>query len=217
MMHTRFICFLFLLIFSSARMQAQKAAAPQPEEKTPVNQFDLKGKKHGMWWTAVPPRKGEPGITEFGSYDHGVKIGVWYKMDEEGDLVAIENFRNDVLDGEVKYYERGLLYCVGHYRGLNPMQAMDTIVVLDPVTHIESYRAVSTDQGSLRHGNWRYFNPETGSLVREEEYQVDELIVKRDFVDKKDSIYRRLHQDRLPHKKGANYAPPAGKKTSYTY
>jgi antitoxin component YwqK of YwqJK toxin-antitoxin module len=171
-----------------------------------------------MWWVSIPPRMGEPGTTEFGSYDHGTKYGVWYKLDTQGDLIAIESFRNNVLDGQVKYYDRGRLYCTGHYRGLNPRNKFDTIMVMDPITHNESYKVIAADQGTVRHGTFQYFNPYNGHLIKEEEYQVDELVFKKDYEISAnvDSIYLKQHEQRMPHKTGARYTPPPGKKVSYT-
>jgi hypothetical protein len=122
------------------------------------------------------------------------------------------------LDGEVKYYDRGHLYCVGNYRGLNASQAYDTIVVMDPVTQAESYKVISTENGTLRHGTWKYYNPGTGQLMREEEYQVDELVFKKDYHVSAgmDSVYRRKHEMKMPHRKGEQYAPPSAKRHSYT-
>lgn len=209
---------LFGLFAVSVKAQETEQRAPQHREKAPVNQVDSRGQKHGMWWIAVSPRMGEPGLTEFGNFDHGVKYGVWYKLDTEGDLVAIESFRNNVLDGEVKYYDRGRLYCTGHYRGLNPKNKFDTIMVMDPITHLESYRMVATDQGSMRHGTFRYFNPVNGHLIKEEEYQVDELVYKKEYEVSaaSDSILIKQHELRMPHKKGSYYTPPPGKRVSYT-
>ena len=173
-----------LVISLSFKASAQNGAAGdvQSEERTPVNQVDSRGQKHGMWWISVAPRMGEPGTTEFGNYDHGIKYGLWYKLDSEGDLVAVESFRNSVLDGEVKYYDQGRLYC------------------------------------SVRHGTFQYFNPRNGHLIKEEEYQVDELVYRKGYEisAKVDSIYLRQHEQRMPHKTGAKYAPPSGKTISYT-
>lgn len=197
---------------------AAPAQEKQVEERIPVNQLDVQGKRNGKWWISQPAVKGDPAVTEFGSYDHGRRYGVWYKLDENGDLLSIETYRNDWLDGEAKYFEKGALYCVGHYRGLNTNQRYDTIVVMNPITHDEYYKAIETDRGSVRHGIWRYFDPLSGYLVKEEEYQVDELIYKKEFEisPKSDSTYRQSHIQNLPHNKGSRYQPPASKQYSYT-
>jgi len=201
-----------VLLTLGAQAQTREAAKPAA-----LNQLDTKGKRNGMWWLSFPERMGEPSYTEFGNYDHGSRIGPWYKMDGEGNVVAIENYKNDKKNGEAKYFEQGHLYCTGSFRGLNPAYAYDTIMVTDPVTGAESLRAVPTDKGTVRHGMWRYYDPQTGRLVREEEYQVDELIYHKEFgLTKADSLYYQQRTQALPHNKGLKYEPPANRKHSYT-
>lgn len=182
-----------------------------------VNKMDESGKRHGMWLVSQPEHMGEEGFTEFGNYDHGLKYGKWYKIDGEGDLVSVEMFKNDVLDGEVKYYDKGMLTCIGHYRGLNPETKYDTIVVVHPVTGEESLKAVQSDRGTTRHGLWQFFDPQTGKLLKEEEYQVDDLVYSHRFnLTKADSIASENQAKKLPHATGKQYKPPAGKEVNYT-
>lgn len=182
-----------------------------------INQTDAIGKRHGLWWMSRLPAMGEPGMTEMGHYEHGRKYGTWYKMDHAGDLIAIEVFRNGVLDGEAKYFEQGQLYCIGNYRGLNPEQRFDTIVVVDPDTHEESYKTISSEYGTVRHGFWRYYDPSTGHLTREEEYIADELIFRQDYAytAKADSIRKKRHQEKLPHIRGNRYKGPDSHLSGY--
>lgn len=182
-----------------------------------VNRMDAQGKKHGTWLIRQEARMGEPAYSEFGSYSHGRKAGLWYKMDADGALMAIENFRNNTLDGEVKYFENGRLSSIGHYRGLNQNKTVDTIMVEHPITGDQSLVAVQTDRGSLRHGLWRFYDPESGRMIREEEYQVDNLIFSRDFkMTREDSLYYYNRAARLPHnRKGKPVKAPPGKNISY--
>lgn len=193
------------------------AQAQQQEEKMPINQKDEKGFRNGSWYITTPERMDEKGYAEFGKYTHGKKQGPWYKIDAQGELMAIENFRNDVLDGEVKYYERGALYCVGHYRGLNPLNKLDTFVVMDPVTHDERYVTIETEKGSAAHGTWLYYNPINGHLLREEEYQVDRLVYKKEYEvsPADDKANMKKHEQRMPHVKDRQYKPPVSKQQSY--
>ncbi len=141
-----------------------------------INKTDTKGNKNGMWLLTQPARMGEPSQTEFGTYEHGNKAGLWYKLDGEGELLAVETYKNNVLDGEAKYYENGRLNCIGYYRGLNPKYEYDTVFVTDPVTHNEITRFVPTEKGTMRHGTWRFYDTDNGRLIREEDYQVDQLV-----------------------------------------
>lgn len=188
-------------------------AVPEPGQ---ANRYDENGKKNGVWWQSFTSNDGEHGCHEWGYYIHGRKTGAWYKINGEGELLAEENYRNDALDGEVKYYYEGHLTSVGHYRGLNPDNLYDTIVVVDPVTGAESLRPVLNDKGSLKHGNWKFYDEETGRLIREEEYQVDELVLRKDYpMSKADSIFYARRDANLPHNKKVNYTAPPAKIFSY--
>lgn len=215
-----FFIFLTILLSGVSATGQHREEVPSPTDQGNLNQLDNRGRKHGIWLHTKKPAMGEPGINEFGKYEHGLKFGAWYKVDHSGDLVAIEHYRNDVLDGEVKYYDQGKLYCIGNYRGLNPRNKFDTIVITHPISHEEEYRVIPTIQGALRHGLWQYFDPGSGRLVKEEEYQVDELVYRKDYdiSAKADSILRKKHEARMPHinSKGSAGEPPAGKKVSYT-
>lgn len=191
-------------------------ATAQTDKK--MNQLDMKGARHGMWLVSVDSRMGEPGYMEFGNYDHGRKLGAWYKLDDEGDLTSVENFKNNTLDGEVKYFDKGRLTVSGNYKGLNPDYAYDTFVVVHPVTGAEELRSIATDRGSLRHGMWRYYDSQTGRLVREEDYQVDEMVYSKEFaMTKADSLYYQKRTLALPHNRKTHYyEPPSAKKTNYS-
>jgi hypothetical protein len=193
------------------------AQSQDASKQNALNQFDAKGKRNGLWWLSQPERMGEPAYTEFGTYYHGAKIGAWYKMDGEGNVTAIENFKDNELNGEAKYFEQGHLYCTGNYRGLNPQYAYDTVVVVDPVSGLESLRAVPSEKGHVRHGIWRFYDPQTGRLIREEEYQVDDLIYRKEFgLTKADSLYYQQRVQALPHNQNVKYEPPANRKHFYT-
>lgn len=207
---------VLVCIWSSAAFAQQRETAPKPPEGSTLNKLDQRGNRHGMWLNTKEPRLGEPGVREFGKYEHGNKLGTWYKIDPKGDLVAIENYRNNVLDGEVKYYDQGRLYCTGHYRGLNTRNAYDTIVVVHPISQEEQYRVISTEQGTLRHGTWQYYDPANGRLLKLEEYQVDELVYRKDYAAEADSMLRKRHEANMPHNKTNKVVLPAGKKVSYT-
>ena len=205
---------LLLRIILTAAFMPCLAAAQSNQDSVKLNRLDAKGRRTGMWYTQVPERMGEDAYAEFGAYINGRKGGKWYRWNKEGDLLAEENFRLGTLDGEVKYFEDGRLTTIGHYRGLNPTQALDTIIVVDPVTRNEALVSISTDRGSLRHGIWQYYDPHTGRLVREEEYQVDEIIHQKEFgMTASDSTYYNQRLQAMPHNRGIYYKPPRGKRS----
>lgn len=194
-------------------------AQQMPDKKNPktkINQKDSKGRKQGTWVNNMPQLKGEPAYSEFGSYHDGLKSGLWYKMNIGGDLFAIENYTKDVLDGEVKYFTKGQITCIGLYRGLNPDVEVDTIVVVEPVTGEQILVAVQADRGTVRHGTWRFFDEMTGRMTKIEEYQIDSMIYEEYFVmSKADSLYYEKRNKNLPHLKKTSTSKPAKKQHSY--
>jgi hypothetical protein len=179
---------------------AQKEQLPKTD--APLNKLDAEGKRNGTWWVSNPARKGESANAEFGNYDHGVKYGKWYTIDNEGDISAIEMYRNNYLDGEVKYYAKGILYCTGWYKLLNSGLEGDSIVVVHPETHDEMLVPLKATTESVRHGTWRFYDEETGKLLREEEYQANELLYKKNIVSPRDSVLYKKQELAMPHNKG---------------
>jgi antitoxin component YwqK of YwqJK toxin-antitoxin module len=180
------------------------------QNKTEINQLDESGKPHGLWYTYTPAERGEAAESKFGHYDHGDKMGLWYVNDGKGNMISIETFKFNVRDGEAKYFENGQLTCIGHYRGLNPKVALDTVLIVDPITGDEKWVSVPTERGSVRHGSWRFYDELSGRLIKEEQYQIDELIYKKDFsISSSDSAFYQKRNAILPHK--GNKLPPSSK------
>jgi len=174
-----------------------------------MNQSDAKGQKQGMWWAKMPPQMGERGYYEWGVYSDSKKNGLWYRMDDNGELISIEHYRNNLLDGESKYFDDGHLTTVGTYYALNATKPIDSVVVIEPVTHEESLVPVRTEVGSVRHGWWRYYDPKNGRLTREDYYQADDLMKHKEFpMSAEDSTYYKQRDANLPHMKKSNYYKP---------
>ncbi len=210
----RFFLLIVALLFLARPAMAQPIVSNG--KPAPINQADKKGRKQGIWYNTQPERMGEEAFSEFGNYINDRKTGLWYHMNNSGEIKAIEQYRNNVLDGEVKYFENGKLTCTGHYLGLNPDQAYDTIYVEHPVTGIEKLTVIPTERGTLRHGLWRYYDVRTGRLIREEDYQVDELVFRKEFaLSNTDSAYYAERDKHLPHNTKRIYQPPAGKRYHY--
>lgn len=181
-------------------------AAQAQTEQEKLNQYDNQGQRHGFWYTAEPASKGEPASSAFGTYNHGSKTGIWYTADNKGNILAIEQFKYNLRDGEVKYFENGQLTCVGHYKGLNPSYQIDTVLIVHPITGEEKMVYVPTERGSVKHGRWRFYDELSGRLLREQQYQVDELIESRDFsVTAADSLFYEQRNNVLPHIKKPQY------------
>lgn len=206
MIINRLISFSLLLLMATAVTAQQLPDKKKLKEK--LNQYDSKGMKDGLWLNRMPEKKGEGAYNEFGNYHRGEKTGLWYKMNINGDLMAIENYKRDYYDGQVKYFTNGQLTVVGTYRALNPDVVVDTIIVEEPVTGAQELVAVKADRGTVRHGTWRFYDERTGRLEKVEEYQVDNLIYEEYFpMTKADSLYYEKRNASLPHmKKGSDKA-----------
>lgn len=195
----------FLLLLMATTVEAQQLP-DKKKLKEKLNQYDSKGLKDGLWLNRIPENKGEAAYNEFGNYYRGEKTGLWYKMSAGGDLIAIENYKRDYYDGQVKYFTNGQLSVVGMYRALNPDVQVDTIIVEEPVTGMQQLVAVSADRGTVRHGTWRFYDERTGRLEKVEEYQVDSMIYEEHFpMSRADSLYYEKRNASLPHmKKGSD-------------
>lgn len=202
-----------ILIPSLSLAQVPQAAFTEK----PANRVDASGFQQGLWIIRSAEDRGESAYIELGQFQDGKRTGPWYKMDASGELISLLNYRFGVLDGEAQYYEQGRLQATGHYRGLNPRYEVDTFMVEDPVTGEQTWRYVSSDRGTVRHGIWRFYDPLSGRLVLEEEYQIDSLIFRREFpMSSADSLYYKKRERQLPHNlPDPPYAPPENKQIHY--
>ncbi|MBS1645307.1 MAG: hypothetical protein JST36_09745 [Bacteroidetes bacterium] len=181
------------------------------------NLQDSHGRPQGEWIVKHPEHMGEEAFSEWGSYDHGKKVGAWYRFDHDGQVTAMEHFSQGQRHGEAKYFENGTLVCVGHFRGLNPRYAFDTILVTDPVTGAEYQRILPTESGSVKHGMWRYYDNVSGRLTRELEYLLGEVIYTHDFsIATVDSAYFKQREAKMQLHQKTYYKPPRDKQFNYT-
>jgi antitoxin component YwqK of YwqJK toxin-antitoxin module len=207
---------MLLLVGNIGRCLAQatktKIEIPQ-NTGNGLNQYNTAKQKNGTWYESVEPLRGEPGHHYFGNYINGRKEGLWYKMDFNGNILNIEMFRNNVRNGMSQYFENGKLISTGIWRGLNPKYAYDTVLVVDIVNGNDFYVAVPSEKGSVEHGTWRYYDPNSGQLMKEIEFQVGYIISTTSFEVKStlDSTTIKNIENSLPHNKKIYYKPPAGK------
>lgn len=198
-------------VFSQNKKEKKALAQTVSEQpKDNLNKVDSKNQKQGLWFFMHEARMGEPRHYEYGNYKDDKKTGIWTKLDNEQQLAATENYQNGVLNGTAQYYEEGHLSCIGNYRGLNQNQTYDSIWVTDPTTLIDSMVVLPTEIGHTKHGIWRYYNINTGHLMREEEYQVDYLIYEKDFryISTEDSIKAQANTQKFLNKKKHTKLPP---------
>lgn len=145
-----------------------------------LNRVDMNGKKQGPWVIHVEELRGEPGYDEQGYFVDDKKVELWKRFSLMGDKLAEENYRYGVLDGKSKYYTRtGGLMREEAWRAVEPGKTMDTVDVLDindPSKVIDRV-VVKIEGATMKHGSWKYYDPEWGTIVKEETYWMDKLRV----------------------------------------
>ncbi len=185
-------CILVLVLLISLNGYSQwKSYTISPRGDT-LNCIDQKDKKQGPWTHRYETVRGEPGYEEEGFYKDNRKEGEWRLFSLSGDLVGVENYKWGFKDGICKYYSmHGDLRLEQSWKALNPDKEYDTLVVED-VDKLESYRTVvvKNEGAALKHGAWKYYNTEDGSLTRTEVYvlgkmQNDGMATKAPSTEKK--------------------------------
>ena len=207
-----FICLLATSIDAYAQHKVVKK-----ENTTSVdtlwNQIDKLGNKQGNWFIKSNAVMGEDNTTSYGFYNHGMKEGQWYILDEMNELLRIENYKNNLLDGENKFFEQGYLVCIGHYRSVNTKYKYDTIKVEDPISGKIKQVIVPAEKGTTKHGTWEFFDAPSGDLLKIEEWQVDDRIfVKTYDRNKEDTAFVNARIRSLPHVKNNYFKPPPHKR-----
>src|SRR5688572_4640697 len=94
-----------------------------------------------------------------------------------GDLIGIEYYRWGLKDGIAQYFNiNGQLRMEQGWKALNPDKVYDTIQVED-VDKLNSYREVivKNEGASLKHGAWKYYDENSGSVIRSETFMLGKL------------------------------------------
>src|SRR5882724_6891958 len=137
-----------------------------------LNRVDMKGLKQGPWINHIDEVRGEPGYEEEGFYENDRKEGDWRIYSLQGDMIGLEHYKWGFKDGVCQYYTiHGELRAEQSWKALNPDKLYDTIDVEDP-NKLDVYNKVivKNEGASLRHGIWKYYDPETGAVIRTESY-----------------------------------------------
>lgn len=138
-----------------------------------LNAIDLKDMKQGKWMNHIDELRGEPGYEEEGIYKDDKKEGVWRKYSLTGDLIAVEFYKLGGKHGIQQYYTfLGELIREESWRGYDPEFPNDTIPIYgDGNNEILEYKIVKAEQYSVKHGEWKYYDPMAGGrLVKVEKY-----------------------------------------------
>ncbi len=142
-----------------------------------LNRIDKLGRKQGPWLNHYDKLRGEPGYEEEGWYTHNRKEGEWKLYSLMGDLVGVEYYKWGFKDSVCRYYTiHGNLRLEQRWKAMNPDKEYDTLEIEDP-DKLDTYRkvVVKNEGASIRHGTWRYYDAETGALIRSETYTLGKL------------------------------------------
>ena len=185
---------IVVLQFISSTGFAQYKTYELTANRDTINAIDKKDLKQGKWVLHTGELRGEPGYEDEGVFKNGKKEGVWRRFNLNGDLTAIENYRYGGKDGVQQYFTMmGDLGREESWHAYNPDTPYDTIPVYGQGNNeILTYKIVKAEQYSVKHGTWKFYDPNTGRLIKSETYdhgflprEPDTKVVATDIKTKK--------------------------------
>ena len=180
----RYILFIILLISTNSYSQCKTYKMGVKGDT--LNCVDMKGMKQGRWVNELPPLRGEKGYEEQGVYINDKKEGQWQQFTLDGDLLAIENYRWGNKNGRCMYYNPfGQPVREESWKAVNPDNPYDTVDIygLNDPTKVIRKDVIKLDGHTLRHGTWKFFDQDLGTVVKTEQYKLDKLIVAGSVED----------------------------------
>jgi hypothetical protein len=145
-----------------------------------LNRLDMKGKKQGPWVMHVDDLRGERGYEEEGYFENDMKEGAWKRYSLQGIKIAEENYRWGKLNGRSQYFTyNGGLQREERWRAMDPAHPYDTVDVYDvyDLNKIIDRVVVKNDGVAFKHGEWTYYDPAQGVIVKTERYQLNKLVI----------------------------------------
>ncbi len=174
----RYILGIFLLISINGYSQCKTFIIGVKGDT--LNCVDMKGMKQGRWAVEKPPLRGEKGYEEQGVFINDKKEGQWQQFTLAGDLLAIENYRWGNKNGRSIYYTPfGQPIREESWKAVNPDNPYDTVDIygLDDPNRVVRREVIKLDGHTLRHGTWKFFDADMGTVIRTEKYKLDKLVV----------------------------------------
>ncbi|MBS1731009.1 MAG: hypothetical protein JSS67_09580 [Bacteroidetes bacterium] len=144
-----------------------------------VDQNDL---KQGKWITRVASLRGEPGYQEIGFYKDNRKTGEWQTYSLIGDPVSIVHYRWGYKDGQAVYYNLNGVIREESWKAIDPKNPYDTVDVPDLNSDTVFRRIIKVESSTIKQGVWKYYDPQTGRLIKTEEYVLDQLVDPKNKV-----------------------------------
>ena len=174
----RYIFGIFLLISINGYTQCKTFIIGVKGDT--LNCVDMKGMKQGRWVVEKPPLRGEKGYEEQGVFINDKKEGQWQQFTLDGDLLSIENYRWGNKNGRCIYYTPfGQPVREESWRAVNPDNPYDTVDIFDLNDPLKVVRRdlIKMEGHALRHGTWKFFDQDQGTVLKTEQYKYDKLIV----------------------------------------
>lgn len=142
-----------------------------------LNCTDNAGLKQGKWVLKTPPLRGESGFEEEGVFKNNKREGYWRRYSEQGDILAIENYKYGYKNGISQYYSLQGIIREESWRAVNPEYPYDTVRVYD-LKDPDKYdlKVVKVEGTTYKQGTWKYYDPLTGSITRTEDYIMDKKV-----------------------------------------
>lgn len=172
------IIFICALLFWHIAVTGQHKSYKLSVKGDTINVVDKNGLKQGPWVLRVEPLRGEPGYEEEGYFVDDKREGAWRKYTLAGDFIALENFRNGDKDGTSQYFSPfGELLREESWRAYNPDMPYDTIPIYGQDNNqVESFKIVKAEPYSVKHGDWVWYDSQTGRIARIETYDRGHLV-----------------------------------------
>jgi len=144
-----------------------------------INAINKNGEKQGKWVIRVDELRGNPGYEEEGVFKRNVKDGYWRRYNLDGDLIAVEHFILGGKDGLQQYFTYlGDLEREESWKGYNPDAPYDTVAVYGTGSgEIIDYKIVKAEPYSVKHGDWKYYEPGSGRVIRSEKWERNNLVI----------------------------------------
>lgn len=163
----------FLALFITVEAGAQSKSYVLSSKGDTLNRIDLKGLKQGPWMIHVDDLRGERGYEEEGYFWNDRKAGVWKRFSLEGDLIALENYDYGMKSGKCMYFTfSGMPMRQETWRAIDPKSPYDTIDIRDvnDPSKILRKEIIKIEPNSYKNGTWTYYDTQTGSVERTEEW-----------------------------------------------
>lgn len=172
------VLLLFMLHSLTGNVFAQyKEFKLNPQGDT-INAINKNGQKVGKWVIEVGEIRGEPGYVVEGAYKKGEKDGYFRKYSSQGDLLVVEHYIMGGKDGLQQYFDYlGQLEREENWRGYNPDAPYDTIAIYGTGSgEIVDYKIVKAEPYSVKDGEWKFYETNSGRLLRTEKWERNNLV-----------------------------------------